>query len=143
MNTTPQPRPNKRAQLIDHARTLGDPNWSLSVPSEVKAVLNDMATQLAVSLPPAQARTPEQGEPDPVLSCYLSAKNYLKHRKEKLEDSLKWLERTIDDLRKYPGSDGVNLMTRAAEAANQATLYSAAREHAQTLAYLAGDSIDD
>lgn len=143
MNTTPQRKRTTRAQLIDHARTLGDPNWSLSVPPEAKALINALAEQVAISMPPPQAVIPEDAPRDPIVTLANSAKNYLKFRQEKLADTLKNLERAIADLRAYPGQDGVNLMTRAAEAANAATQLQDAMEHSEQFAYLVGERTND
>lgn len=143
MNTTPQPRPNRRAQLIDQARTLGDPNWSLSVPPEAKALINALAEQVAISMPPPQAVIPEDKPKDPIVVLSESAKRYVDYRRGKLEDHLANLERAIADLRRYPGADGVNLMARAAEAANAATHLQDALEHAEQFAYLVGERTND
>lgn len=143
MSSFQKPRPNKRAELIQHARTLGDPNWSLSVPAEAKQLINALAEQVAISMPPPQAVIPEDAPRDPIVTLARSANQYLEYRKGKLEDHLANLERTIADLRKYPGSDGVNLMTRAAEAANAATQLQAAMEHAEQFAYLVGERTHD
>ncbi|QFG14868.1 hypothetical protein SEA_LYMARA_67 [Arthrobacter phage Lymara] len=143
MTETQKPRRNPRAELINHARTLGDPNWSLSVPPEAKQLINALAEQVAISMPPPQVVIPEDKPRDPVVTLASSAKNYLEYRKGKLEDTLANLERAIADLRRYPGSDGVNLMCRAAEAANAATQLQDAMEHAEQFAYLVGERAND
>ncbi|ALY09916.1 hypothetical protein PRINCESSTRINA_72 [Arthrobacter phage PrincessTrina] len=142
MSSFQKPR-QTRAELIQHARTLGDPNWCLSVPAEAKQVINALAEQVAISMPPPQAVIPEDKPQDPIVTLANSAKSYLEYRKGKLEDHLANLERTIADLRRYPGSDGVNLMTRAAEAANAATQLQDAMEHAEQFAYLVGERAHD
>ncbi|AYD81565.1 hypothetical protein HYP71_gp071 [Arthrobacter phage KBurrousTX] len=140
----PQPKPrNPRAELINRARTAGDPNWSLSIAPEVKDLINALAEQVAISMPPPQVVIPEDKPTDPVVTLARSAKNYVDYRRGKLEDTLKNLERSIEDLRRYPGADGVNMLTRAAEAASAATQLQDALEHAEQFAYLVGERTND